>query len=105
MEEEKEFVEKPKKEKREGRSVVARVINIVLWVILFAWMALVLVDYFHTRNETDPQFCFWNKQTHEHEDGNVTECTGLGYKIIKYNRTSFKAVEFGPFWISERNAE
>lgn len=107
MDEEKEFVEKPKKEKkeREGRSVLSRIVNIVLWVVLFAWMALVLVDYFHVRNEEEPQFCWWNKQTHEHTDGNVTECTGLGYKVIRYNRDSFKAIEFGPFWASERNAD
>ena len=36
------------------------------------------------------------------------ECKGLGYKVYRYNRTDtnppFKAVEFGPFFIKERQS-
>lgn len=106
--EEKEFFdENPKKERKEKRdkSIISRVLNIVLWIILFAWMALVLTDYFKVRNEDDPMFCWFNNKTTSYENGTVKECTGLGYKVIKYNREDFKAIEFGPFWLTDRTAE
>lgn len=96
--------EKPKKE-REGRSIVSRILNVVLWIVLLAWMALVVTDYIHVHNEEKPQFCWFNEKTTSYDDGSVTECTGLGYKVINYNRNSFKAIEFGPFWITDRTAE
>ncbi len=97
----------PKKERpeREGRSILSRVLNILLWIVLFAWMALVVIDYFHVQNQEKPQFCWFNEHTTSYNDGSVTECTGLGYKVINYDRTSFKAIEFGPFWIKDRTAE
>ncbi|MBO5375519.1 MAG: hypothetical protein J6A52_01550 [Bacilli bacterium] len=117
VEEEDFFDEKPKKKKKEEKtekevvyvekekSLFSRILNIVLWIILLAWMALVLVDYFKVRDEKDPIFCWFNNHTTTYENGTVTECTGLGYKVIRYNREDFKAIEFGPFWISDRTAE
>ena len=68
-------------------------------------MALVLVDYFKVRNEQEPIFCWFNNHTTTYENGTVKECTGLGYKVINYNREDYKAIEFGPFWIKDRTAE
>lgn len=102
-----EKVEKPKKEREEGKTkkIISRVLNVLLWIVLLAWMALVVTDYIHVHNEEEPKFCWFNEKTTNYNDGTVTECTGLGYKVIKYNRTSFKALEFGPFWIEDRTAE
>lgn len=96
---------KPKKEKKEGKSLLSRIINIALWIVLFVWMALVLTDYIQVRNEEEPKFCWFNEKTTEYSDGTVTECTGLGYKVINYKRSNFKAIEFGPFWLKDRTAE
>lgn len=102
-----EKIETPKKEKpeRDGIRIISRILNVLLWIVLFAWMALVIVDYIHVKNEEKPQFCWFNEHTTSYNDGTVTECTGLGYKVINYNRTSFKAIEFGPFWITDRTNE
>jgi hypothetical protein len=102
--EEKEVKKNRKKEKNE-KSLSSRILNIVLWLVLFAWMALVLVDFFKTREEKDPVFCWFNNKTTEYSNGTVTECMGLGYKVINYNREDFKAIEFGPFWIQDRTAD
>lgn len=105
--EEKKVVQTGKVEEKEKRSVkeiVSKVVNILLWIVLFAWMAIVLVDYFHVRNEEKPQFCLKN-QTTNYEDGTVTTCTGLGYKVIDYKRPELTAIEFGPFWIKDRTAK
>lgn len=103
------YDEKPKKKKEvvykeKEPSLISKILNIVLWVILFAWMAIVLVDYFQVRNEKEPKFCWFNDKTTQYENGTVEECTGLGYKVINYNREDFKAIEFGPFWIKDRTA-
>jgi hypothetical protein len=101
-----ETLNKEKKKKDNGeKSLFSRIMNIVLWVILFAWMAIVLVDFIEVRKENDPKFCFINNHTITYDDGSVEECYGLGYKVIKYNRESLKAIEFGPFWISEKTPE
>ncbi len=97
--------EKPEKKAKDEKGTVKKVINVVLWVILFAWMAIVLVDYYKTTKEEKPVFCFINNKTTTYDDGTVDSCMGLGYKIYNYNRKSYKAIQFGPFWISEHNPE
>lgn len=112
------FDEKPKKKKqntdkkekevvyvKEEKGILGTIINIALWVLLIAWMVIVLVDYFKVRDDKEPVFCWWNEKTTTYENGTVEECTGLGYKVIKYNREDFKAIEFGPFWIKDRTAK
>ena len=49
-------------------------------------------------------FCI-KKGTTKYDDGEVKWCLGAGYKIYDYNRTSFKAIEFGPFWSKDRSNE
>ena len=88
------YDEKPKKKKEvvykeKEPSLISKILNIVLWVILFAWMAIVLVDYFQVRNEKEPKFCWFNDKTTQYENGTVEECTGLGYKVINYYREDF----------------
>lgn len=91
-------------EKKEKKSVVNRIINIVLWIVLFAWMAVCLVDFYNTKVGNEPVFCL-KKETTTYSDGKVKTCTGLGYKIFNYRRTSFSGDEYGPFWSTDRTAE
>lgn len=94
-----------KPQKKRGKKILSLIVNLLLWVILIGWVALVVMDYMHIQNEEQPQFCWFNQNTIEYKDGTVKECTGLGYKVINYDRSSFKAVEFGPFWIKDRTAQ
>ena len=96
---------KVEKDNEDKKRLISRIINIVLWVILFAWMELVFVDFLNVKNEEEPQFCMCNKKTTQYDNGKVTECTGLGYKVINYKREDFNAIEFGPFWIKDRTAK
>lgn len=91
-----------KKEKNK-KSIISRIINIILWIIIIIWAILVITDYLNVSKEKEPKFCWFNEKSTKYDDGEVTECTGLGYKVIKYNRTSFKAIEFGPFWIKDKS--
>ena len=49
----------------------------------------------------------WNDvfmQYYKHEDGTVTECIGLGYKIYKYERISIpKSTDFGTIFMKMRD--
>ena len=78
--------------------------NVVLWIVLFIWMGVCLIDFYNVHQEKEPMFCI-KTGTNEYEDGNVDWCLGAGYKIYHYNRKSFKAIEFGPFWSKDRTAE
>ena len=85
------------------RSMSARVINVILWFVLFVWMGLCIVDYFRARQETYPIFTF-NKKTIPYSDGQVVRFTGLGYRVYYYERDSYKGVDFGPFWSKDQSA-
>lgn|SRR5574344_18220 len=87
-----------------GKSTFQKVMNVVLWIILIAWMAVCLIDFYNVHKEKEPMFCIKTGTT-TYSDGTVKWCLGAGYKIYNYNRASFKAIEFGPFWSKDRSAE
>ena len=104
--EEEDFLDekKNKKSKKDEKSTFSKVMNIILWILLFAWMAVCLIDFYNVRNQNDPVMCI-KRGTTKYEDGTVDWCLGAGYKVYQYNRKSFKAIEFGPFWSKDRSAE
>lgn len=95
-----EFVE----EESKAKEIFIKILNIVLWIVLFAWMAICLIDFFNVRNEKDPMFCI-SKDTIEYEDGNVDVCVGPGYKVFKYERDSYKGIEFTHLFAKDRSAD
>ncbi len=102
-EEKEEFFEE-KKSRRDSdkKSMFSRIMNVVLWIVLFAWMGICLLDFYHVHQEEEPQFCL-KKETTQYEDGTVDSCLGLGYKVYNYKRESYRAIEFGPFWSKDRS--
>ena len=91
---------------KEGKekSTFSKIFNVILWVILVAWIAVCLTDFYKTHKEEEPIFCI-KKETAKYQDGTVDSCTGLGYKIYHYKRKSFNGIEYGPFWSKDRSAE
>ncbi len=100
----KEPVEEKKEEffetKDDKKTTIKKVVNIALWVILFLWMAVCLIDFFCTKAGNDPIFCI-KKDTNKYSDGEVDICTGLGYKVINYQRESYKGREYGMFFLTK----
>ena len=92
-----------KKDKNE-KSMFQRVMNVILWIILIVWMVVCLVDFYKVQQKGDPIFCI-KKGVTKYSDGDVKWCLGPGYKVYQYNRKSFQAIEFGPFWSKDRSAE
>ena len=82
-----------------------KVLNILKYVILglvIAWIILFFVDYFRARQAKNLVFCI-KEETKNYDDGTVYSCTGLGYKMYRYKRSSINTtVEFGPFFIKEK---
>mgnify|MGYP007101850891 CR=1 FL=1 len=97
-----EFFE-TKKDKNE-KSLFSRIMNVILWIVLLVWMAICLIDFYKTHQTEEPIFCL-KKETIKYDDGVVRSCLGLGYKVYHYERDSFRAIEFGPFWSKDRSAE
>ena len=93
-----------KNEKTEA-STFSKVMNVVLWIVLFAWIGICLIDFYNTHQQKDPLFCVFGKESTTYEDGRVDSCTGLGYKIYNYKRTCFTGVEYGPFWSKDSSVE
>ena len=77
------------------------ILKILVMIIFAAWVAIVFIDYFKTRNDEKLIFCL-KETTYEYDDGQTYECVGLGYKMYKYERDSIKATEFGPIFIKQR---
>lgn len=86
------------------KKVIITILKVLILLILFLWIVLVFVDYFRVRNNNNPLFCL-SEETKTYEDGSNYICNGLGYKMIRYNRTCLSATEFGPFIIKERQCE
>lgn len=90
---------------KNNRNTLKNVWNIVFWTSFIIVMLVWLFDFIRVANEQEPLFCIKEK-IHKFEDGTVTECTGIGYKIYKYNRTSLESgIEFGPFFMEMKDNE
>ena len=100
---EKNFLDENLSEEKE-KSLFQKILNIVLWIVLFAWMGLCIIDYIVVQSKNDPVFCL-KKEVNQYDDGTVKSCLGLGYKVYQYNRDSYSGIEFGPFWIKDRSAK
>lgn len=99
-----EFLDKKTRKDLSEKGVISRVINVLLWVILIAWMGICIWDFVNVKTDKEPIFCI-SKKTIKYDDGEVETCTGPGYKVFNYKRESFKGREFGPFWKKDRTAE
>ena len=80
------------------------VLKVAILTFLFFWIVMVFTDYFRVRQNKNPMFCI-SEVEHTFEDGSTYICTGLGYKMIRYNRDCLAASEFGPFMIKERTCD
>ena len=97
-----EVVNEKENKRKTKKNIFIKVFDIILWVVLIAWMIIVVIDYIKVVTKKEPIFCI-NRKEIKYEDGTVNSCTGLGYKVHKYNRESYQAIEFGPFWIKVKN--
>ena len=78
------------------------IIKIVVLALIIAWIVCFFIDYFRARQSKTPVFCI-KEETKKYDDGTVYSCTGLGYKMYRYDRSSIATdLEFGPFFIKER---
>lgn len=79
-----------------------KIIDVLFWIIIIAWVGVCVTDYYNVQNKKDPMFCI-KQGAKTYSDGTVKWCTGAGYKIYNYDRANFKAYEYGPFWIEEKD--
>lgn len=89
------------KKNNEIRIITFRfIITVVLWIILVVWILFCMYDYNSALNEQMPLYCLKEEKI-IYEDGIVESCTSFGYKVYNYKRKSYRAIEFGPFWIKD----
>ena len=95
-----EIKKEVKKEKKNdvAITIIKKVWDIIFWVAVLCLVAIWIADYAFVKQDKDPKFCI-KKETITTEKGTIEACTGLGYKIYKYNTPGLDgAREFGPFW-------
>ncbi|MBR1413238.1 MAG: hypothetical protein IJ574_01025 [Bacilli bacterium] len=101
-EEPKNEIEQQAKEiAKESTSKVKKFFNFILVLLIFVWLCLLVTDFLRVKDEKQPIFCL-KEVTKKYDDGEVYICTGILYKVYKYDRDSISAREFGPFFIKER---
>lgn len=80
--------------------MISKIISSILTIIVVVWIFIFSYDYIRVSNEGNPEFCI-TEETKKYDDGTTYICHGLGYKYINHNRKSYKAIQFGGFWIEE----
>ena len=96
------IMEDEKKEKRVNFQTIKFIGSVIFWIVLGGLALVWLTDFVRVAREEKPIFCVKTVE-HKYDDGKVTECIGLGYKVYNYDRKSFdKGVEFGPLFTKER---
>ena len=85
------------------KKVLVNILKILIILLVIMWICILFLDYFNTHQGKEPKFCI-KEETKVYDDGTVYICTGLGYKLYKYDRKSISAFEFGPFFLQERNS-
>lgn len=96
------IMEDEKKEKKVNFQTVKFIGSAIFWIVLGGLALVWVTDFVRVAREEKPIFCVKTVE-HKYDDGKVTECIGLGYKVYNYDRKSFdKGVEFGPLFTKER---
>lgn len=99
------IMEETKKKTYVSRDTLKLIGNIVFWIIFLVFAFIWLVDFFRVSRESKPMFCIKN-EVHVYKDGTVMECTGLGYKVYTYKRSSLgEGIEFGTFFAKMKQPE
>lgn len=99
------IMEEPKHKISVSRDTLKLIGNIIFWTIILVLAVVWIVDFIKVTREKEPIFCIKN-EIHEYDDGTVRECTGLGYKVYTYNRSSLgNGVEFEPFFVKMKQPE
>jgi lipopolysaccharide/colanic/teichoic acid biosynthesis glycosyltransferase len=96
----KEEVKETKKEEKKdvAKTIIKKVWDIIFWVAVLCLVAIWITDFALVKQDKDPKFCI-KKETITTEKGTIEACTGLGYKIYKYDTEGLRcARDFGPFW-------
>jgi hypothetical protein len=92
MKEEQKEEQTPKK-----KHIAIRILNVIIWLVLFVCLSIAAIDYINLINENEPQFCL-KRETIKYDDGNEYYCKGILYETYIYERDSKKGYSFIPFW-------
>ncbi|MBE6154330.1 MAG: hypothetical protein E7163_01975 [Firmicutes bacterium] len=78
------------------------IIKVAALSVIIIWLLCFVIDYARAIQSKWPIFCI-KETTKKYQDGTVKSCTGVGYKMYKYDRAIIPvSVQFGPFFIKER---
>ena len=85
------------------KSKIGKVIRVIFSLVIIAWLAVVLVDYFNTKNNRSAKFCL-SHEDKTYDTYEVHICHGLGYNVFHYDFEGGYIIDFSPFWKQERTS-
>ena len=94
-------------DKKKG-SVLANIMKILFILLFVGWAYIVYSDYSLVKTGDKPKYCFFDKKVYEYPDGSIKSCTGLGYKVVNYEKDGTEKIrvsEFVPIWIKTKSLD
>jgi len=83
------------------KKVISRIFYFIFGLIVVGWIAIVLFDFYQVKMTNNPKFCIKN-ETINYDNRTTSICTGIGYKVYRYELEGTTIIEFSPFWKEER---
>lgn len=92
------------------KSPFSKIFSLILLILVLGWSYILYTDYTRVNNKQEPKYCYWQKTEEKFENGTISSCTGLGYKVIHYVKNEedgdiIKVDELIPIWIKVKTLE
>lgn len=102
---EKEKIIMTEKINRGVSSFFEKIFSIIFTLVVVAWFVMCLVDFVQVQVGDKPIFCLKNETIEVKDLGSVSKCTGLGYKVLNFDKLDKCNVKtlYGGFWVSDTN--
>ena len=88
----------------------SKIFSIILLIIVLGWSYIVYTDYTRVNDKKEPKYCNWQKEKKDYDNGSIESCTGLGYKVVHYNKETeagekISVDEFIPIWVKTKTLD
>lgn len=88
------------------KNLLSKIFSSLFSIIIGLWLIICLFDFLQVQGRNKPIFCLKN-ETLLLSNGSIEKCTGLGYKVLKFDKLNNCDVKiiYGAFWIEDKCPE
>ncbi len=86
------------------------IFSVILMILVVAWSFIMYSDYTRVNDKKNPKYCIWEQKVDKFENGSISSCVGLGYRVVHYNKTNeageeVRVDEFTPIWVKIKSLD